>query len=98
MKRRGLALLSGGSTAMLILSNLLFLGGTHVGRLFWKRVFVQGEPPLPWRAHAGLLRPASAQWRSVYRRSIRLYMALTLLCVFACVCVCMKYKCGGFSV
>ncbi|XP_059929934.1 protein-cysteine N-palmitoyltransferase HHAT isoform X1 [Gadus macrocephalus] len=50
MKRRGVALLSGGSTAMLILSNLLFLGGTHVGRLFWKRVFVQGwstiAPPM----------------------------------------------------
>lgn len=30
---------------MLILSNLMFLGGTHVGRVFWKRVFVQGKLP-----------------------------------------------------
>ncbi|XP_035388584.1 protein-cysteine N-palmitoyltransferase HHAT isoform X5 [Electrophorus electricus] len=42
MQRRGLALVSAFSTAMIILSNLVFLGGTHVGHVYWKRVFVQG--------------------------------------------------------
>lgn len=45
MGRRCFALVSACSTAMLILSNLMFLGGTHVGRVFWKRVFVQGKLP-----------------------------------------------------
>ncbi|XP_077468698.1 protein-cysteine N-palmitoyltransferase HHAT isoform X1 [Stigmatopora argus] len=42
MRRRCAALLCAFSTAMLILSNLLFLGGIHVSRIFWKRVFLQG--------------------------------------------------------
>ncbi|KAM9727977.1 protein-cysteine N-palmitoyltransferase HHAT [Menidia menidia] len=50
MQRRCVALLSAFSTAMLILSNLVFLGGIHLGRIFWKRVFVQGwstiAPPM----------------------------------------------------
>nr|XP_040033854.1 protein-cysteine N-palmitoyltransferase HHAT [Gasterosteus aculeatus aculeatus]XP_040033855.1 protein-cysteine N-palmitoyltransferase HHAT [Gasterosteus aculeatus aculeatus]XP_040033856.1 protein-cysteine N-palmitoyltransferase HHAT [Gasterosteus aculeatus aculeatus] len=50
MERRCVGLLCAVSTAMLILSNLVFLGGTHVGRVFWKRVFIQGwstvAPPM----------------------------------------------------
>ncbi|XP_027032448.2 protein-cysteine N-palmitoyltransferase HHAT [Tachysurus fulvidraco] len=42
MRRRGLALISAFSTAMLILSNLVFLGGIHIGRVYWERVFMQG--------------------------------------------------------
>lgn len=44
-ERRCFAFLSAFSTAMLILSNLVFLGGTHVARIFWKRVFIQGKLP-----------------------------------------------------
>ncbi|KAG7328758.1 hypothetical protein KOW79_008702 [Hemibagrus wyckioides] len=42
MRRRGLALISAFSTAMLILSNLVFLGGIHIGHVYWERVFMQG--------------------------------------------------------
>ncbi|TWW78355.1 protein-cysteine N-palmitoyltransferase HHAT [Takifugu flavidus] len=49
-ERRCFAFLSAFSTAMLILSNLVFLGGTHIARIFWKRVFIQGwstvAPPM----------------------------------------------------
>ncbi|XP_053730798.1 protein-cysteine N-palmitoyltransferase HHAT isoform X2 [Synchiropus splendidus] len=50
MRRRGLAFLSSFSTALLILSNLVFLGGIHVGTVFWRRVFLRGwsslAPPM----------------------------------------------------
>lgn len=45
MERRCIALLSAFSTAVVILSNLVFLGGIHVGKIFWKRVFIQGKLP-----------------------------------------------------
>lgn len=42
-RRRVHAALASCSTSMLILSNLVFLGGNHVGRIYWNRIFVQGE-------------------------------------------------------
>nr|XP_033795727.1 protein-cysteine N-palmitoyltransferase HHAT isoform X1 [Geotrypetes seraphini] len=32
------------STSMLILTNLIFLGGEHIGEAYWNRIFVQGWP------------------------------------------------------
>lgn len=51
MERRCFAFLSAFSTATLILSNLVFLGGGHVARIFWNRVFIQGK--LPPISHIG---------------------------------------------
>ncbi|EHB06341.1 Protein-cysteine N-palmitoyltransferase HHAT, partial [Heterocephalus glaber] len=42
-RRRLHAALASCSTSMLILFNLVFLGGSQVGRTYWDRIFVQGE-------------------------------------------------------
>nr|KAF6413300.1 hedgehog acyltransferase [Molossus molossus] len=43
-RRRVHAALASCSTSMLILSNLVFLGGNQVGKIYWNRIFVQGWP------------------------------------------------------
>uniref|UniRef100_A0ABI7WAH4 Hedgehog acyltransferase n=2 Tax=Felis catus TaxID=9685 RepID=A0ABI7WAH4_FELCA len=72
-RRRFHAAFASCSTSMLILSNLVFLGGSQVGKIYWNRIFIQGGD---LRVHG----PRVLALRHALCRQFRAWNLLRILC------------------